>query len=512
MTKQYLLGIDIGTSSIKVGLLDTEGPLVAVARQEHSIRSPHEGWAELPIHVLWEHFLVVCRKLLNQAKVNPRSIKAIGISCLCPGLMPFAKNGRVLLDPIIYLDQRSIEEAAWIRERIAAEELAGISGNKLMPGACSLTSMLWIKRNREEIYRNTEYFGHINTFFAHKLTGRFGIDYTNASYTGLFETSGGLKWSDYVTKTVDLDMGKLPPLIPSDAVVGGLSSAEVMQLGILQNTPVAMGGADTACSALALGVLEANQVFESVGTTDVITVCSEKPIFDTRFMNRCHVVKDRWLYHGAMSSAGGSLRWFRDEFCADLIAQEEVTGVSAFRQMDKLVCTSQPGANGLTFLPYMAGERTPVWDPDAKGVFFGLSLQTKKADIIRSIMEGCGFGLRQMIEIAEKRTGEAIKEFVAIGGGAKSQVWGGIKSDITGKVIQVLDINDAAVIGATLLAGLAAGIYKSPAEAQSHIDKRTYLTIYPQERNRVIYDKNFAIFQSLYPKLKEVFSMSSKTV
>jgi xylulokinase len=505
MINQYLLGIDIGTSSTKVALLSIEGYLIAIERQEHSILSPHEGWAELSINELWDDFLLSVKRLVNKTKVDPKLIKAIGVSCLCPGLMPLDQNGNALLNPIIFMDKRSSKEVALIKERIPEEELSKVSSNKLMPGACSLTSMFWIKQNREEIYQNTKYFGHINTFFVHKLTGNFGIDYTNASYTGLFETSGGLKWSEEISKTVGIDIEKLPPLIPSDTIAGGLISEEVINIGLLKGTPVAMGGADTACSALAVGVIGHNQVFESVGTTNVITVCSEKPVFDIRFMNRCHVIKDRWLYHGAMSSTGASLKWFRDEFFSDFVLQEEETGISAYQRMDELACKSPPGANGLIFLPYMSGERTPVWDPNAKGVFFGLNLQTKKADIIRSILEGCGFGLKQIIEIAEKITGEKIEDFIAIGGGAKSQIWGQIKSDITGKIIKVLDFNDAAVIGAMLLAGLAVGVYKSPMQAQSYISKNIYTTIYPQQKNKAIYDSKFEIYKSLYPKLKELF-------
>ncbi|WHH57322.1 FGGY-family carbohydrate kinase [Petroclostridium sp. X23] len=506
MENQYLLGIDIGTSSTKVALLSVEGSLIAIERQEHSILSPREGWAELSIDGLWNEFLILLKKISKNHKVDLKSIKAIGISCLCPGLMPFDKHGKALLNPIIFMDKRSSKETALIRDKISEEELSKISSNKLMPGACSLTSMLWIKENMEEVYRNTKYFGHINTFFVQKLTGKFGIDYTNASYTGLFETVQRQEWSEEICKRVDIDMEKLPPLIPSDSIAGNLISEEVIEIGLLKGIPVAMGGADTACSALAVGIIEHNQVFESVGTTNVITVCSEKPVFDVRFMNRCHVIKDRWLYHGAMSSTGASLKWFRDEFCSDLIISEKETGVSAYKKMDELVCQSMPGANGLIFLPYLSGERTPVWDPNARGVFFGLTLQTKKADIVRSILEGCGYGLKQIIEIAEFMTGEKINEFVAIGGGAKSEVWGQIKADITGKTIRVLDLNDAAVIGAMLLAGLAAGIYKNPIEAQSYISKNMYITLYPQKQSQNIYNSRFETYKSLYPRLKELFS------
>jgi xylulokinase len=508
MINRYLFGIDIGTSSTKVAIQSSDGSFIAIERLEHSISSPNEGWAELSIDEVWNNIIILTKKLLNKSDVNPGAIKAIGISCLCPGLIPFDKHGNTLLNPIIFMDNRSNKEVAMIRDRISDEDLFKMSGNKLMAGACSLTSMLWIKNNKNEIYNKTKYFGHINTFLVHKLTGVFGIDFTNASYTGLFETSGDLKWSADVANTVGVDVEKLPPLIRSDSIAGELSSQEIIDIGLAKGIPVVMGGADTACSALAIGVIEHNQVFESVGTTNVITVCSEKPTFDIHFMNRCHVIENRWLSHGAMSSTGASLKWFRDEFCNDFVIQEEQSGISAYQLMDDLVKSSNDGANGLIFLPYMVGERTPVWDSNAKGVFFGLSLQTKRSDLIRSILEGCGYGLRQIIEIAEHMTGEKINEFISIGGGSKSQIWAEIKSDITGKTIRVLDFNDAAVIGAMLLAGLAVGFYKNPVEAGACISKNISKVVSPQSHNNTIHDSNYNIYKSLYPLLKELFSMS----
>lgn len=505
MEHQYLLGIDVGTSSIKVALVNVNGVLVNIERKEYSVISPQEGWAELPIDTLWNHFLQCLEKLIAKSQIDAKDIKAIGVSCLCPGLMPLGEKGEALLNPIIFMDKRSVNEVEIIKGKISEEELFKISGNKLMAGACSLTSMLWIKRNKPEIYKKTKFFGHLNTYFVHKLTGNFGIDYTNASYTGLFETSGGYKWARDIAEIIGIDAEKLPPVIPSDAAAGSLNSSQLIDLGLLQGIPVAMGGADTACSALAVGVVEHNQVFESVGTTNVITICSERPVFDIRFINRCHVVKDRWLYHGALSSTGASLKWFRDEFCQDLVKKEEETGVNAYQAMDELAQHASPGANGLIFLPYMAGERSPVWDPDAKGVFYGLSLQTKKNDMIRAILEGCGFGLRQLIEMAEGITGEKIDAFVAIGGGAKSKVWGQIKADITGKIIRILDINDAAVIGATLLAGIAAGIYIDAGDAEKKVNKRMHMQFCPQLNNKTLYQAKFKIYEALYPRLKDLF-------
>lgn len=213
------------------------------------------------------------------------------------------------------------------------------------------------------------------------------------------EDSGGRK---SFCEKIGIDIEKLPPLHKSTDVVGGLINEELIALGIPQGTPIVIGGGDTACATLAAGVTKAGDICESVGTTNVLTICVDQPKFDRGFINRCHVVDGTWLYQGALSTTGAAYQWFRDNFCQDLIEKASGSSKNAFAYMNEEADEAEPGCGGLVFLPYMLGERSPIWDPYARGVFFGLSLQTKRKDMNRAVMEGCGYGLRQLSEIAKE--------------------------------------------------------------------------------------------------------------
>jgi len=493
-----LLGIDIGTGSVKVALMEISGRILGVEKKDHQIETPQQGWAEVAVAEIWENSKIVMQRLFRNTAAPAGKVRGVGMSCLCPGLTPMDAEGRALANSVIYMDCRSMEEAEEIRSRIGEDVISSISGNMLMPGAMSATSILWFRNKMPEIHRKTACYGHVNTYFGKKLTGKFGIDYSNASYTGLFETGASLQWSPRILEGLNLDVRMLPEIYPSWTSLGGLSDSDFIDAGIPRGTPVAMGGGDTACSALAVEVIEHNGVFESAGTTNVITVCSEKPVFDLRFMNRCHVVPKRWLYHGAMSSTGASVRWLRDEVF-DMRNDSDYACISSMAE------DADPGSPCPVFLPYMAGERSPVWDPLARGVFFGLGLHTRKEHLVRALFEACAFGNRQLLEIASDMIGGGIGEILSIGGWSAVDIWNRIKSDITKRTIRVLDISEAAVAGAALLGGIAAGAYASFHEAAAAIPKKNRKIFIPDPSNDEWYEKRFRIYTSLYPRLRDLF-------
>ena len=493
-----LLGMDIGTGSVKVALMDVDGTMLALEKRDHSLSVPREGWAEVPIEDIWLNVADALRSLLKNAPGCGPRVRGIGVSCLCPGLTPIDPDGRALSPSIIYMDARSLEETAFIRSKISDQELFKTSCNQLMPGSTSVTSMLWFKNQRPEIHKKAAVYGHINTFAGKKLTGNFGIDYSNASYTGLFSTGGERRWSKKLIDLFEFDEKKLPPVIPGWEAVGVLTNKEFIEAGLPAGIPVAMGGGDTACASFAVGIIEHNQVFESAGTSNVITVCSEKPVFDYRFMNRCHVVPGRWLYHGAMSSTGASVKWLRDEVFQDKDDDN-------FRKMAAAAAALSPSDNCPVFLPYMAGERSPVWDPHARGVFFGLSLHTKRDQIVRAVFESAAFGNRQLIDIAEGMTGTRIADILSIGGWSMVDDWNRIKADVTGRSIHSLDCTEAAVAGAALLGGMVAGAYSSFIEASSKVRKKIRASFAPDFAVRASYEKRYSIYTDLYPRLKDLF-------
>lgn len=506
MGEKYLLGVDVGTSSIKVAIIDEKGKLKGITAGVYNLIQEAPGYQQIDADDMWRACLECIGRLKLEQKIDLGKIAGIGISCLCPGLTAFDREGQVLVNPIIYSDQRSVEEAEEIRQKVGEERMFDITANNVMAGAMSGTSMLWVKKHLPEIYEKIYCFGHVNTLVAVRMTGNFAIDYSNASYTSLFETGGGYRWSDELCGKIGIPKEKLPPLMKSHEIVGELIAEDLIGVGIPKGIPVVIGGGDTACASLATGVIRSGDVCESVGTTNVLTVCVTEPKFDKGFINRCHVVEDAWIYQGALSHTGASLRWMRDEFCQDLKMAAEAFHDNVYDLMTGMAdIHSTPGAGGIVFLPYMLGERSPVWDSYARGVFFGVSLNSHKDDFIRAVLEGAAYGLRQLCELAEQVTGRPIKEFRAIGGGAKNVVWSQIKADVTGKDIITLDVNDMAPVGAALLAGIGIGCFQNACEASDCIEKTVYQRFVSRRDYDEIYDRRFDTYKKLYPQLKDLY-------
>lgn len=511
MERDYLIGVDVGTTSIKVAVIDKNAELKGISSSSYELITPNPDYTQIDTESMWKAYLKCLKLLFHGKRIDPARIAGIGISSLCPGLAAFGQEGEVLVDPIIYSDRRSTKEAELIKEAAGEDEIFGITANNVMAGAISGTSMLWIKRNLPEIYEKTKYFGHVNTLMALFMTGNYAMDYSNASYTALFETARGYEgqWSEELCSKIGIDIEKLPPLMKPTDIVGGLNNEEMIRMGIPAGTKVVIGGGDTACASLAAGVTEAGNVCESVGTTNVLTICVDEPKFDKSFINRCHVIPGTWIYQGALSHTGASYQWFRDNFCHDLVNAAKGLEWDVFQLMNEEAGHAKPGSDGVVFLPYMMGERSPIWDPYARGIFFGVSLHTKRREMNRAIMEGCGYGLRQLCEIAERVTGKEISQFSSIGGGAKSELWAQIKADITGKSIQILDMSDMAPIGAALLAGTGAGIFEDLRQASGKVRQTVYKEVRPNKANEEAYEKGYQIYVQLYPRIKDLYRITT---
>lgn len=501
MVTNYLLGIDVGTSSVKATMIDDCAAVVATACAAYDLLPAPPEYRQLNTASLLAAVLLAVSELGHQADLS--QVRAIGLSCLCPGLAAFDEAGHVLVDPIIYSDQRSVIQAEEIRQAMDNQELFSHTANLPMPGAMSSTSMLWIKENLPSVYQRTFCFGHINTLMGVYLTGQFAIDPSNASYTLLFDTTGTRDWSDLLCEKIGIPRDKLPPLLRSTDIVGLLNAPDMIALGLPAGTPVIIGGGDTACASLATGVVRGGDVCESMGTTDVLTVCTQTPVFRKEFINRCHVVEGCWIYQGAMSHTGSSLNWCREQLCPDMVQGGGDPFDHLTQQAD---CQSCPGANGVVFLPYMMGERSPVWDPYARGIFFGLSLNTTRADMIRAVLEASGYGILQMMKLAEETTGKKITSFSAVGGASKSNLWTQIKADITGADITVLKVKDMAPIGAALLAGVGIGLFPDVYDASSRVQRNPYRTFHscPGQAGD-IYARRFQTYLALYPCVKSLF-------
>ncbi|WP_248924325.1 xylulokinase [Paenibacillus hamazuiensis] len=493
----HVIGIDIGSSGIKVGAFDREGHLAWLEYEPYSLLFPQPGWVEIDLELIWELVHKLAAKVCRQARDHGGEIEAISISCFCNASVFMDETGRPLCNGIMYMDQRSSEEADWIRQNVPEEMRFAITKNRIEPGMFSATTLLWVRNHRPELYRKTHKWGHLSSFILYKLTGAFVLDWTQASYTSLYDVAR-YQWSSELTDRYGIDERLLPEVVAPSEIVGRLLASSDLPLGPV---PVVAGGADTACSSLALG-LQPGELFESVGTSNVLTVCSDQPDrFDPRFMNRCHILKNRWLSHGAMSTPGSTIRWFKETFLT--AAEQRSRSI-----LDELALSSRPGANGLYFLPYMFGERTPIWDIHARGTFAGLDLTSTKADMLQAIYEGCAYGLRQIYEILDQVYALPCSEFKSIGGGAKNRHWTQIKSTVLGKGIYVQEVSESAVCGAARLAGNAVGFSSSLQEAVPSIGKVLYKAE-PDERLSEFYEQRYQLFNELYPSLRNFFAKSS---
>lgn len=503
--KTYLLGIDVGTSGLKACILDENARQAALTRAAYRSFALQKGWEEIDAGSLWQAVLQAVGDLKDEG-IDLSRVAGIGLSVLCPALVCMDERGGVLAGPILYSDRRSTAEAEEILQKVGAQKLFAVTANGSMAGGLSGSSLLWVRKHRPQAYERSRWFGLLNSWLCLKMTGQTAIDPTNASYTNLFDTAAGDRWSQELCGILDVDMAKLPRVLQPCEAAGVLTSEDLISLGLPAGIPVAAGAGDTSCAALACGVLQAGSVFESVGTSNVLTVCTDRPRFDRRLINRAHLVPHTWTYHGSMSFTGAANEWFCREFEN---AGKKPDG-SAFERSNEEAAKAPAGCGGVVFLPYMQGERSPVWDPYARGVFFGMSLSSSRADLNRAVLESCGYGMRHFLELSEQLSGKRIERFLSIGGGAKSPVWAQIKADITGRTIDVLQESDMAASGAALLGGICAGVWPDLQTAADALERPVWRTFEPNHENDAVYARNYALYQRLYPSLRDMFAAANK--
>jgi xylulokinase len=491
----HIIGIDIGTSGIKVGAMDKEGVLGYLEYQPYSLLYPQMGWVEIDLEDIWNKTKTLLIKVWRQVEATG-TVDAISLSTFCNSSVFLNEKGEPLYPGILYLDQRSKAEADWIKHLVGEKLLFNVTKNRLEPGMHTITTLLWFKNNHSDQYKKMYKWGNLSTFILNRLTGSFVMDWTQSSFTGMYDVEN-YRWSSDIYEKVGIDPEKLPEVVDPCSIIGYYSLPEFAS----RRVPVIAGAADTACSATALGI-GINEMFESVGTSNVLTVCTDQPDrLDNRFLNRCHVIKNQWLSHGAMSFPGAAIQWFYEQFLKPEGHSKAI--------LEDLCKQSTPGAGGVFFLPYMQGERVPIWDPNARGVFVGIHLNTTKADMYRAILEGCSFGLRQINEIIETDYQLRVESYPSIGGGAKNREWARIKANILNRRIHIKDISETAVLGTCLIAGTVIGYFTSLESAAKEISNDTICTVEPEHGQIKTYDELYKVFNKLYPALKTFFALSA---
>jgi xylulokinase len=496
------LCLDVGTSGVKSSLFTADGVCHGERSTSLNILTPRPGWSELVLERVWEAVAKTSRDLVTSHEAE-RRVVGIGLSVASPTVVAVDPTGRALSNGLTYADGRAQLRLDRIRKLVGDERYWQLTGNRLALGVCSAAAMLYLADEVGASGPGGLRTGHLNSYLVCRLTGRWVMDWTNASFTGLVDLRTPGEWSQEACEALEFPTRLLPELVAPWEPVGRLSAEAAVQLGLGRSVVVVAGAADTACSAYGVGCVNDGEVFESAGTSGVLTVCHARPPDSPLFLNRAHVVPGRWLSHGAMSAAGAAVRWLRDAVFSGVGSSEE----NDYAWINAEVVKSAPGAGGVMFLPYLLGERTPVWDPGARGAWVGMSLRTGRHDLVRAVLESAGYGMRQMIEIEETRRDSEVGEVLTVGGGARNRLWTQIKADITGKRYRKARDVESASRGAATLTAVGLGAHDDVWAASAAIGSPESEPVEPTNDPSVreIYDRRYRVFKGLYPALKDLF-------
>ncbi|MEM4290322.1 MAG: xylulokinase [Nitrososphaerota archaeon] len=508
MTKELLLGVDLGTMLIKGVAFTPEGEFIGSSEREVMVEYPKTNWAEQDPDMLWRETTSLIKELLKKYRINPHDIIGISLTGQMHGTFLVDKEGKPARNKaIIWLDGRTKDIIKDYYERGLADIIYDITGWRLIT-SMQLMHLVWLKMNEPETLRKAKTFMSCKDYIRYKMTGTPLMDLTDASVTGLMDIKRG-EWSEEILNLTGLSSDILPEIRSSWSYAGEVSEEAARVTGLKNGTPIAAGAGDICASALGAGAVDSGQLTAIIGTAGIYELTMDRIILDNekRYSVAYHAVPNAWLLETVQMTAGASLRWFRDELCFEEKILAEERGVEAYSILDEKAMSSPLGSNGLIFLPFMQGERSPFINPDARGVFFGLGLWTRKRDLIRAILEGVAFSGRDNIELFREKKLE-IREVRLAGGGAKSALWPQIFSDVLGVKVVIPKIKECGALGAAIEAGVAAGVLKNPFEGAKKMIKveREYT---PSIENSKKYERIFKLYRNLYRTLWKIYSEAS---
>jgi len=500
MEKPYLIGIDIGTSACKVAIFERSGSVVAAASGDYPVYYPEEGWAEQNPEEWWDAVCRAVRKVIVNSGIQAEQIAGIGIDGQSWSAIAVDKAGNVLTNTPIWMDTRAQSICDRLNQEIGADNIFQVAGNSLQP-SYTTAKILWYKENLPEIYGKIYKILQSNSYIAYKLTGAMTQDISQGYGLHCFDMRTG-QWDDRMCERLGIPREFLPEICASDQVVGTVTGKAAEESGLAEGTPVVAGGLDAACGTLGAGVIHPGETQEQGGQAGGMSICIDEYKADPRLILGYHVVPGQWLLQGGTTGGGGVMRWFEHEFADYERVMAKDKGESSLEQLNEIAEKIAPGSDGVVFLPYMSGERSPIWNPHAKGVFYGLDFAKTKGHMVRACMEGVALSLKHNLDVA-KEAGAEVEVLRAMGGSANSILWTQIKSDITGKEVVVPSSDTATTLGAAILAGIGVGMYRDYDEAISLTVKETRRHK-PDLSNREVYDKTYETYLNLYKSLESM--------
>ncbi|PKO19284.1 MAG: xylulokinase [Chloroflexi bacterium HGW-Chloroflexi-10] len=496
--QKYLLGIDISTTGAKALLINSQGEVLATATTALHLSMPQPLWSEQDPQEWWQGVCESVKAALTQTNLNSADICAVGLTGQMHGLVMLDENGTVLRPAILWNDQRTSAQCDQIRRLVGKERLIAITGNDALTGFTA-PKILWVKENEPDVFQKCRHILLPKDYIRFRLTGEYAMDRAGGSGTILFDLEKR-DWSDEILHTLEIPREWMPPTFEGTRITGSIGLQGAADTGLNAGTPVAGGGGDQAAQATGVGAVRPGVAAVTLGTSGVVFATTPAALVEPqgRLHAFCHSIPGRWHLMGVMLSAAGSLQWYRDTFApdvsfADLVAEADFI---------------QPGSNGLLFLPYLTGERTPHPDPLARGAWVGLTALHTRAHLTRAVLEGVAFGLRDCFELLRSAGLETITEVRISGGGARSRLWQQIIADVLNVELKTVNTTEGAAFGAALLAGVAVDVWPDVDQACSETLTITG-AVQPLAENQQLYQHYYEIYKTLYPALKSINQLLS---
>ena len=500
----FLVGVDVGTSGTKAIVMNEDGKVYGSHYITYKLITPRPGWAEHDPEDYWRAVAGTIRESIRQAKIKPEEVKGVSISALAAACILVDKDLKPLQNGHIWMDRRGTAEAQFIREKLGDERVFQVSGNPIDPYYAAV-KLLWEKNNRPELYKKAYKLQTAADYPCMKLTGKAVTDYSNASLIGIGYDIVNKKWKEEMFEEIGLDVDKLPDSFPCDEVIGEVTREAAAETGLAPGTPVVAGTVDATAAWAAGGATEDGDMSISMGTAGCMGFIHSKPTFTRNMITIVHTVDSRNMYTtcAATCAFGSVTRYFRDTFGEMELLKEKESGMDAYQLLSDQAEKTPVGSDGLITLPYFMGERTPIWDPVARGMVFGWSLTHTKAHLLRSFMEGAVYAVRHNFETVKASGVEMHEPLILCEGGAVNPFWRQMMSDIIGIQTGYMKDLKGAPFGNAVAAGVGTGIYKdySMLKEKAEISELHE----PDPERRAIYDKLYPLFRSLYEDVKHEF-------
>lgn len=499
------LGIDIGTSGTKSLAINGDGMILASSTATYPLWNPQPGWSEQNPEDWWQATISTVRKVMKSGKIKPKDVKGIGLSGQMHGSVFLDRDGQVIRPALLWNDQRTAEECVEIETAAGGrKKLIGMTANPALTGFTA-PKILWLRKHEPENFDRCVQILLPKDYIRFCLTGEFATEVSDASGTLLLDVKNR-KWSKKLLNILDIEPELLPRVHESEEVTGKLTHSVAALLGLQEGTPVVGGAGDQAAGAIGNGIVKRGVISATMGTSGVVFAHADEVQIDPagRVHTFCHAVRGKWHVMGVVLSAGGSLQWYRNQLAQLETAAAKKQKVEPYELLTAQAADAPPGSEGLLFLPYLTGERTPHADPLARGAWVGLSLRHTRAHLVRSILEGATFAMRDSLEII-RELNIPVKEIRLSGGGARSPLWRQMQADIYGNKCVTINASEGPAYGVALLAAAGTGAYNDVVDACRATIKVAESTM-PDAKSRKILEGNYRVYGKLYPSLKSSFA------